>query len=281
MPDRYNSKDVDWNAFYAGMYGSPNTPPKMVPAVGPGGEPLGPAIQGQGDPFMRPLSLAEIYAGMPIKPPAPPLGSAFMADVARASGDYAARLPAIPNRLTAEPDYNTGIPPRPLPGAGHYLTGEVDPVTGLRITRPAPPRPTQTASNAPVPAPYSARPRFNGPFPLPASARPQMRAPVPATRRAPPIPANLATGGPMSLTDMLFGAVNSPGHKLIGQINAGQRPVLGAILKAFTPSDPRSAPATDYRDPRNWVASSPGMPRPDGLSSAMAQSMGYRDPRSL
>jgi muramidase (phage lysozyme) len=97
---------------------------------------------------------------------------------------------------------------------------------------------------------------------------------------------------PSKGTGAVIDALNSPGAKLLGQMNMGQRPIMSALANLFLPKqgfglNPNIANSlvgtsrSTQPSVRDMVATSPAMPSPDGLSLAMALTMGFVDPRSL
>lgn len=244
MVDRYNSWDTDWDEFYRTFQSggqpiyrpsSPYSPPQMVPAVGAGGEPLGPAIQGQGDPYMRPMSVEQIYEGLPYRPPS-------------STGTNAFGYQPPPYRLTPEPGSGR-IPPN-LPNTGGWM---VDPFTKELVKVPS----SQTASNgAPMPLPANMRPRGKAPMPMPrppwyngpTPASPAMGGPLPAPRlygRVPPSQMTNPTAADFPadpLTQMLVQQGNSPGTQFLGGINSGKRPILAAIMQRLAARRAPNAP---------------------------------------
>lgn len=258
--DRYDSQAFDWDKFYGDL--------GLRPAVGPGGEPMGPAIQGQGDPFMQPMSVEQMYEGI-LPPPLPSLP------------------PSIPNRLTPDPNSSRVDPELPYVPGSYELTGEVDPVTGLRVTKPLPkpPNTTQTAGLPPIPMPFNMRPFSKG-APIPGMMSDDMRlmrkanafnpnAPFPMPRRTgAPIPASLGTGGPFTgglIGRILSGLSQKPPQQAGGRgtkVPAPPPGIIAAIL-ASGQQQPGNQRVTT-QDGRTSYANSD-----DGLTE-IQKMLGYR-----
>ena len=174
-----------------------------------------------------------------------------------------------PNRLKpGVPLEPVGLPPSPpaTPGApGSIRTGALNAPLGA-LTQPGVP---------------GFRITGNPPNPMP---RKYGRVPPEEMVNPPPfVPQGV---GPALPGGIRIADLTGPGPQLVGQMNSGKRPFLAALAQLFAPrvgfGETASSLSVAHRpDVSDYVSTSPAMPPPNGLTRAMAETMGYRDPRSL